>query len=79
MANVLHVGHGLGGIERCPLDPVILRGRIHREIPDAERGDVVEEVRALGRNDRESVPAHLHDDRGCGDVVPLDRNPLHGI
>src|SRR5689334_10189650 len=60
--------------EPFPVDETVAQARAHGEVTDLERGEVLEEMRALGRIDADVAEARLDDRARAGDLLPLHRD-----
>ena len=76
-AHVPQVGafvEGLAGVEQILAEDAVAAEGVDRQVSYAQRGDVLEEVRALRGLDVEPLDAALDDHLCLGDVGPLDRD-----
>ena len=74
MPDVLPDRHRRLRRQPVPVDEAVLRRRIDGEVSHLERGQVLEEVRALRRRHAEVLEAALDDRPRAGDLVPGDRH-----
>ena len=74
MPDASFFGHRRLVSQPIPIDRAFARFRIHREIADLKRGQILEEMAALRRGDAKIAEPRFNDHTRAGDFVPLDRN-----
>src|SRR5688572_6521366 len=74
VAHAAAVAHGRLCGEPRPVHGALTGLRVDREIPDAERHQVLKKMRALRRRDPEIMETGLHDRAGPADLIPHDRH-----
>ena len=79
--HVEHLGrfvlHGLSG-KPLPVDSITF-GFLNRKIKDPQIRDVVKKMRTLAEVGIHLRKSGLHDQPGCGNLTPIDRNSQPGI
>ena len=79
VAHVLGLFDGGQCIEHFLTEEAVARVGADGEVADTERGEVLEEMRALRGIDMVALECRLDDDAGGGDVRPLDGDAEPGV
>ena len=74
VAHIFEIGQHGAAVQPVPVYEARVLFRVDGKIADAERGQVVEEVRAVGGVGRKSAVSGLDYDLGMRDMVPLHRD-----